>query len=718
MMGYVPEQFLEDPNFWASKIHPDDVERVFTELPHSFEAGNHTSEYRFLLNDGTYRWMHDEFLIVKDKNDNHTEILGYWIDITIRKENEERLQETLKEVSDYKIALDESSIVAITDQSGIINYVNDNFCRISQYERNELIGQDHRIINSGFHPKEFFRDLWGTIGNGKTWKGEIRNKAKDGSFYWVDTTIVPFLNTKGEPYQYVVIRTDITNRILIEEDLIKSKEAADSANRAKSEFLANMSHEIRTPMNAVIGFSELLYNSVEGEKQRSQIKSIRNSGKTLLKIINDILDLSKIESGKLTLQKEVVNIRRLAKDMKMVFAYKTTEKNISFHIETKNQIPTALALDETRLRQILFNLLGNAVKFTEKGHVTLSLDKKDKANNRIDLILKVEDTGIGIPKTQQNEIFEPFSQPESQISSKYGGTGLGLAITRRLTEIMGGKISISSEPGKGSIFTVYLPDVEIQSLENIKSDKITFDPTSVIFKEAKVLIVDDNKDNRNLMIDFFENSPLTLFEAENGEEAVEIATKHLPNLILMDIRMPVMSGYEAINILKKQKSTKFIPIIAISASIKVHSKTNELKEIFDDLLMKPIDLGELTQLLKKYLAYQTPKNKAIINKKEFKEISFELTEAQKKRLPELIQTLENEFIPVYNKVVKTQMIDHIEKFGNDLVLLAEKYNFKIILDYGNKISKLADNFEIDKLVKLLNRFPEIIEQHKSLINNN
>ncbi|HEY9168342.1 MAG TPA: CHASE domain-containing protein [Lutibacter sp.] len=718
MVGYEAKQFLEDPNFWASKIHPDDVKQVFSEFPHLYEAGKYTNEYRFLLNDGTYAWMHNEFLIVKDRNGNPTELLGYWKDITKRKENEDKLHETLKEVTDYKIALNESSIVAITDHSGIIIYANDNFCKISQYERSELIGQDHRIVNSGFHPKEFFQDLWLTIGKGKTWKGEIRNKAKDGSFYWVATTIVPFLDSKGKPYQYVVIRTDITNRILIEEALIKSKEEADSANRAKSEFLANMSHEIRTPMNAVIGFSELLYNSVEGEKQRSQIKSIRNSGKTLLKIINDILDLSKIESGKLTLQKEVVNIHRLAKDMKMVFEHKTTEKNISFYIETESQIPAGLMLDETRIRQILFNLLGNAVKFTENGQVILILDKKDKASNTIDLIIKVEDTGIGISKVHQAEIFDAFNQPESQMNSKYGGTGLGLPITKRLTEIMGGKISVSSKPGKGSVFTVYLPDVEIVALENSNSDKITFDPTSVIFKEAKVLIVDNNKDNRNLIIDTFENSPLTIFEAENGEEAVKIATKNLPDLILMDIRMPVMDGYEAINILKNQKSTKSIPIIAISASIKIHSKTSELKKIFDDLLMKPIDLGDLTQLLKKYLAYQNATNKAVINKKEFKEISFELTEAQKKRLPELIQTLENEFIPVYNMVVKTQMIDHIEKFGNDLAVWAEKNDFKIILDYGNKISKLADNFEIDKLVKLLSKFPKIIEQHKSLINNN
>jgi len=717
MVGYKPEQFMGNPTFWDSKIHRDDAQYVFDEMQEILKKDKLALEYRFLQNDGTYRWMHDELLIVKDVNGKPTELLGYWIDITERKEYEERLQETLKEISDYKIALDESSIVTITDQRGIINYVNDNVCKISKYQRNELIGQDHRIINSGFHSKEFFRNLWSTITNGQTWKGEIKNKAKDGSFYWVDTTIVPFLNTKGKPYQYIAIRSDITSRKLIEEDLIKSKETADTANRAKSEFLANMSHEIRTPMNAIIGFSELLYNTMENEKQRSQIASIRSSGKNLLNIINDILDLSKIEAGKLSLQTETVNIHRLAKEMEMMFAHTTGEKDISFYIETESEIPSALLLDETRLRQVLFNLLGNAVKFTDKGHIILTLDKKSKENNLIDLTIKVEDTGIGIPKTQQKRIFEAFSQQEGQMNSKYGGTGLGLTITKRLVEMMGGKISVHSVPDKGSIFTVYLPDVKIGEIDDLTRTKITFDPASVIFKEAKVLIVDDNKENRNLITNLLENSPLTLFKAENGKEAVEIATQNLPDLILMDLRMPVMNGYEATQILKNQKSTKSIPVISISASTKIFSKKGNLKSIFNDSLMKPIDLTELVQLLKKYLKYQKPKNKAVINKKELKEIPFELTAEQLKKLPELIHTLENEFMPAYRNAVKTQMIDQIEKFGKDLAVFAKKRNSKIILDYGHEICSLADNFEIDKLITTLNKFPEIIKQHKSLINN-
>jgi len=841
MVGYEPKQFIEDSNFWDSKIHPDDVGHVFDEMNHVIKKGTVTLEYRFLQNDGTYRWMRDSIIVAKNEKGKPVEFLGYWIDITERKESEDKLkqfketldrtndsifffnpdslqfsyankgcidslgytreellqmtpldikpefneqrfrqlikplmkkdsnpfitfetlhrhkngsdfpveillqyfggkdkskrfiaiirdnterkkyekelQETLKEISDYKYAMDESGIVVITDRKGIIRYTNDKFCEISKYTRDELIGNNHRIMNSGFHPQEFFHDLWSTIEAGKIWRGDIKNKTKDNLFFWVHTVIVPFLDKKRKPYQYVAITRDITEEKYLSEELIKSKEAADAANHAKSEFLANMSHEIRTPMNAVIGFSELLYNTVEGEKQRSQIESIRNSGKNLLKIINDILDLSKIEAGKLTLQKEAVNIHKLAKDMEMVFLHKTEDKNLSFYIETESKIPSALFLDETRLRQVLFNLLGNAVKFTEKGHVILTLDKKEKGNNKIDLIIKVEDTGIGIPKAQQEKIFEAFSQQEDQINSKYGGTGLGLTITKRLVEMMGGKISVSSKPDKGSVFTIYLPNVKIGAIEDVISDKITFNPASVIFNKAKVLVVDDNKENRNLIIGLLENSPLTLFEAVNGEEAVTIATRDLPDLILMDLRMPVMNGYEARQILKNQESTKSIPVIAISASSKILSKSGELEEIFNDSLMKPIDMAELVEVLKKYLKHQIVEKVVITQEKEPKEIKYKINAEQQKHLPKLIHILEDDFIPAYHKAVKTQMIDQIEKFGKDLVTLAEKNNITIILNYGNEICKLTDNFEIDKLIKTLNRFPQLIKELKSLINN-
>lgn len=626
--------------------------------------------------------------------------------------SQQKLQHSLKDITDYKFALDESSLVSITDNKGVINYANDIFCKKSKYSREELIGNTHRIINSDYHSSDFFIDLWHTISKGKVWRGEVRNKAKDGSFYWVDSTVVPFLDEQGKPYQYVSVRFDITDKKLSEEDLIKARDAANSANQAKSEFLANMSHEIRTPMNAVIGFSELLSKTVKDEKQRSQADSIRSSGKNLLKIINDILDLSKIEAGKIDIIPVPVNLYSLTREIKNLFALTVNEKKIDFFIEYESKIPKLLLLDEVRLRQILFNLIGNAIKFTDNGHVILTVDahRNTKLKDRYDLILHVEDTGIGIPIDQQKLIFEPFTQQAGQ-SAKYGGTGLGLAITKKLIEKMGGTIHLESEVNKGSDITIVIPNISISETEPVE---ILFETTIIKFNKAKILIVDDNELNRNLIKDILEHSQLDIFEAENGEKAVQSATKNLPDLILMDLRMPVMDGYKATEILKQTKSTESIPVIAISASSKSIITADRKKEIFNDFIMKPLDASDLLNKVKKYLKYK------IIEKtvgQDTEVANVVLTEKQKNRLPELIAQLENEFLPTHNTVTRSQMIDEIEKFGKDLKVLAEDSKIECLLNHATDICSLADNFEIDKLLKTLDEFPKIIEQLKMNIYN-
>ncbi|WP_461631477.1 PAS domain S-box protein [Labilibaculum euxinus] len=623
--------------------------------------------------------------------------------------SQQKLQQSLKDITDYKFALDESSLVSITDNKGVINYVNDIFCKKSKYSREELIGNTHRIINSGCHSSDFFIDLWHTISKGKVWRGEVRNKAKNGSFYWVDSTIVPFLDKQGKPYQYVSVRFDITDKKLSEEDLIKARDAANSANQAKSEFLANMSHEIRTPMNAVIGFSELLSKTVKEKKQRSQVESIRSSGKNLLKIINDILDLSKIEAGKIDIIPVPVNLYSLTKEIKNLFDPKVNEKKIDLFIEYESTIPKLLLLDEVRLRQILFNLIGNALKFTDNGHVILTVDahRNIKLKDSYDLILHVEDTGIGIPIDQQKLIFEPFTQQKGQ-SAKYGGTGLGLPITKKLIEKMGGTIHLESEAGKGSNIKVIIPNIPVSETE-IEPEESLIDLTIIKFNKAKILLVDDNELNRELIKDMLEHSQLDVFEAENGEEAVQSATKNLPDLILMDLRMPVMNGYKATEILKQTKSTKSIPVIAISASAKSIITGNRNVKIFNEFLMKPLDASDLFDKMKKYLTYQVKDEVAAADSKQ---IDFALTQEQLNQLPELIAVLENKFVPIYQNAIQSQMIDQIEEFGKELIKLAEENKIEYLKDYASEVCSLADNFEIDRLLKTLVKFPKVIEQLK------
>ena len=505
------------------------------------------------------------------------------------------------------------------------------------------------------------------------------------------------------------------------EELIKSQEklklatmAAESANLAKSEFLANMSHEIRTPMNAIIGFSDLLFSSVKDEKQLSQIGSIRRSARSLLEIINDILDLSKIEAGKFNIQYTPVNIYQLCKDIEVIFSQKIEEKGIALMLELSPDIPQSLLLDETRIRQILFNLVGNAAKFTEKGYVKLRLDqnKNSVLKGRINLTFSVEDTGIGIRADQQLLILKPFYQQEGQSTKKYGGTGLGLAITSRLVEMMGGKITIKSEPGKGSIFKVSLVNVEISEEEVILKEELNFNPKSVFFKEGTVLIVDDNSENRNLIMDLLGYSSLTLIEATNGKEAIDMAKKYRPDLILMDLVMPEMNGLEAIKALKRYKDTESIPVIAISASLKSLIVDSEQRKFFVDILLKPIRLSELVDKMKKYLKYEiVDRVEEVI---ETIQQAAEYTAEQIARFPEIIHILETEYLTEFKKVKQNQLINEMENFGKNILTMGEKYSLKILIQFGKEVCLYADNFDIVKLPGTLDKFPLIIESLKAI----
>ena len=632
-------------------------------------------------------------------------VLSIARDISSRKEAEDKLRKLSRAVEQSP------TTIVITNLKGEIEYANPSFTKVTGYSQEEVIGQNPRILQSGVHPKEFYKNIWDTILSGNVWQGEICNKKKNGELYWEFASISPVKNEEGVVTHFVAVKDDISERKKLELELVKAKEAADSANRAKSEFLANMSHEIRTPMNAIIGFSELLSNSVKDEKQRAQIKSILSSGKNLLRIINDILDLSKIEADKVEIKLFPVDLPKLASEVENMFIQKVKEKGIYLAVEFESAIPKALLLDEVRLRQILFNLIGNAVKFTENGHVTLKLEarKSQETKDTYNLTILVEDTGIGIPVDQQEIIFQPFSQQFGQSSTKYGGTGLGLTITKKLVEKMGGTISVDSLTGKGSNFKIVLPNVKSKDVEIGPRQKI-FDPSSILFENAKVLIADDNEEDRKLIIDLLANSRLTILEAITGKEAVEMATEYLPDLILMDLRMPVMNGYEATEILKRGENTKAIPIIILTASSKKNLGKGRSTKVFDEYILKPLDIANLFEKMKKYLAYKITEK---VSDEKAEEKSIELTEEQIRHLPELLHILENKFIPVYQRAVKSQMIDQIEEFGKDLVTLAEEDKFKMIQEYSIEICTLADNFEIDKLMSTLKRFPGIINRLKS-----
>ncbi len=388
----------------------------------------------------------------------------------LNEELENRLQKSQTEILDYKHALDESAIVAITDQKGIIHHVNKNFCNISKYSREELIGQDHRIINSGYHSKEFIRNLWVTIANGRIWRGELKNKAKDGSFYWVDTTIVPFLNEQGKPYQYLAIRSDITQRKLAEEQLYKINEELESKIRErtfeltealerekelgemKSRFVSLASHEFRTPLSAILSSTSLLehYTDPEhGDKRRKHIERIKSSIKNLTDILDDFLSLDKLEQGKVEAKNEDFNLREFMEDVieDMSGVLKRKSQTIRFEYQGEEIIHQ----DKKILRNILLNLLSNAVKYSpeEKEIQVIAHVQREP------LSISVRDEGIGIPPEAQKELFGKFYRASN--AAHIQGTGLGLNIVKRYIELLSGAIEFCSEEKKGTTFTIYIP---------------------------------------------------------------------------------------------------------------------------------------------------------------------------------------------------------------------------------------------------------------------
>jgi len=489
--------------------------------------------------------------------------------------------------SEYKKLVDKVLIVSKTDTNGIITYVNDHFVKISGYSKKELIGQNHNIVRHPEMPGYIFRNMWNTISQGKIWQGIVKNRKKNGEGYYVRTMIAPLFNENGEIKEYIAFRIDIT-------ELIKAKERAQSAKKTKEMFLANMSHEIRTPLTGIIGFIDILKKKSLPEDVQKMVNIISNSADTLLNIVNDILDISKMESEGVTIHYDKFNPKESFENSIKLFIAKAEHKKIKYIYNIN--VNECIISDEHRLKQVLSNIIGNAIKFTpENGEVRVDIIKSYEDDKIIKVDFSITDTGIGIPKDKIKKLFKPFSQIEN--TQSFGGTGLGLYISSQIVKKLGGEIKVESEENKGSKFYF--------SLEFEKCDEVEKKVAQDVSVKGKILIAEDNLVNQEYLKALLKTKGnIQVVIANNGEEAVEYYKKDKFDLVFMDIFMPKMQGEEATKLIleyEHENNLPHTPIIALTANALRGDKEKFLKAGFDGYIAKPIKSEELDNVLNKYL---------------------------------------------------------------------------------------------------------------------
>lgn len=533
-------------------------------------------------------------------------------------------------------ALDRSAIVAITDADGTILYANDNFSRISGYSVEELVGQNHRLLNSGRHDKRFWTDMYRRVASGGVWRGEVCNRTKSGQEYWVDTTITAIVNDKGKVEQFIAIRVDITDRKRAEQDLqamssqlsaslesashlseeLRSKNAvlqearrsAEAASQAKGDFLANVSHEIRTPITAILGFTELLSGdageALHEEQRQDYLATIRRQGQHLLALINEVLDLAKIESGKLVVERKPVDLGQATTEVVDFLRVRANEKALSLRVDVDPDVPQMIMTDPTRLRQILTNLVGNAIKFTERGGIEIGV-RMDRAGTHAAepgmVRISVADSGIGIAPEHQERIFHAFEQADASTTRRFGGTGLGLRICRELADAMGGGISMISHVGAGSVFTLSLPcaapDESKEPVSETDAARECAGAAMHPLQGLRILLAEDSDDNARLFSHFLTRAGASVVRVKNGYEATLAVTEGGVNggplqdpppydLIIMDMQMPIMDGYEATELLIRRGCP--VPIVAATAHAMEEDRRRCIEIGCRDFITKPV----------------------------------------------------------------------------------------------------------------------------------
>ncbi|WP_216819749.1 PAS domain S-box protein [Zoogloea sp. LCSB751] len=593
----------------TAMTHPDDVaeSRQHIERLNAGEISGYRLTKRYLRPDGSVVWVSLSCAPVQVANEDSRRYLAIVEDITARKEMEERLR--ISESRHRLLADNAVDVIVTMDLGGRFSYISPSVERLRGYSADEAIGQPLTEVltaDSLRIAEAYFARLKASLANGEAvelehFRGELEVRRKDGASVWTDVSASPLLSADGNIVEILGVIRDVSERKRYEYKLRQASEAAEAANAAKSEFLAHMSHEIRTPMNAVLGLAQVLEREALAGHQHDMVQRIRTAGQSLLAILNDVLDLSKIEAGQLRIEQRPFDLAVLLANLDSLMGQAARGKGLALRIEGPDESPGPLLGDGLRLEQILFNLTGNAIKFTEQGEVAVGVRARAVDDLTLKLRFEIRDTGIGIDPEALGRLFAPFAQADAGIGRRFGGTGLGLSICKRLVELMGGEIGADSQPGTGSCFWFELPlqrasEAEMAALAVAAAPP---EPSGPRLVGAHLLVVDDSGMNRDLVERALRLEGASSTLAADGLQAIQILQTRPERFdaVLMDVQMPVMDGLTAMRLIRGELGLIDLPVIAFTAGVRDEQQAAARAAGANDVLAKPMDLDQMALTL-------------------------------------------------------------------------------------------------------------------------